>query len=395
MKRKMGIFLVALILALGLGAGLTYWFTDQADSEPIKVTSTSSSSAEKVVKPKPKASAKKRAPKKIKATAATRKIDAILRANRFVGTAYVVRNNKPIYEKGFGYADAVLQRKNNANSVYQLASVQKSFTAGLIMKLAAEGKLSLTDNLAKYYPQIRGARQITLRDMLDMKSGLRLEAFPNQLKTEDAMIKFILENVISNPAKIGQWDYSPVNFMLLAGIIQQVSGQSYRQYFTENIIQPWGLKHSGFVFNMNRQPDYTRGYRNADINSVVPNYASRYFESKTSMNYQFGTGQVYMSARDLYVGERNMLRGKLYPKADVNTLLTPGSASTYGGGDYLEPGYIRVHGLAYGYEATALVSRDGKDGVIVLTNYYRPNQLAQTPVLQIWNLLEAGQLDNR
>ena len=392
-KRTLGI-LVSLGMILGIGGGLAWWFNGQTQSH-AEPAATSSSVVKPKPKPKPKAKKPAKKKTKPKVTAATRQIDAILRANRFVGTALVVRSGKTMFEQGFGYAQANEQKKNGINSVYQLASVQKSFTAGLIMKLAAEGKLSLTDNLAKYYPQIRGARQITLRDMLDMKSGLRLEAFPNQLKTEDAMIKFILENVISNPAKIGQWDYSPVNFMLLAGIIQQVSGQSYRQYFTENIIQPWGLKHSGFVFNMNRQPDYTRGYRNADINSVVPNYASRYFESKTSMNYQFGTGQVYMSARDLYVGERNMLRGKLYPKADVNTLLTPGSASTYGGGDYLEPGYIRVHGLAYGYEATALVSRDGKDGVIVLTNYYRPNQLAQTPALQIWNLLEAGQLDNR
>jgi len=393
MNKKLGIFALVVVLALGLGAGLSYLLTDQAaDSQPVKVVSSSSSSV-KQVKPKPKAKPKKKAAPKIKATASTRKIDAILRANRFVGTAYVVRQNKPIYEKGFGYADAALQRRNNANSIYQLASVQKSFTAGLIMKLAAEQKLSLTDNLAKYYPQINGASQITLRDMLDMKSGLTLEAFPENLNSENGMIKFILKHIITNPGKVGQWDYSPVNFMLLAGIIQQVSGQSYRQYFTDNIIKPWNLKQTGFVFDTKGQKDYTRAYRNNNEADVVPNYANRFFESRASMYYQFGTGQVFMSARDLYLGERNMLQGKLYPKADVATLLTPGSSSTYGGGDYIQPGYIRVHGLAYGYEATALLSKDGKDGVVLLTNYYRLNQLAQTPAIQIWNLLEAGQLD--
>lgn len=392
MKKKLGIFALALVLALGMGAGLAYWFTDQtADSEPLKAVSSSSSSVVSQVKPKVKAPRKKTTV--IKNTAATRKIDAILQANRFVGTAYVVRNGKPVYQQGFGYADATLQRKNNANSVYQLASVQKSFTAGLIMKLASERKLALTDNLAKYYPQIAGASQITLRDMLDMKSGLTLVAFPNSLSSENGMIKFVLKHVISQPARIGRWDYSPVNFMLLAGIIQEVTGQSYRQYFTENILQPWKLQHSGFVFNMSKESDYTRGYQNNDVTSVVPNYASRYFESKASMYYQFGTGQVYMSAKDLYTGERNMLQGKLYPKADVNTLLVPGSTSGYGGGVYNQGNYIRVHGLAYGYEATALLSRDGQDGVVLLSNYYRANQLSQTPAIQIWNLLEAGQLN--
>lgn len=393
MKAKMGIFALATALVIGLGAGLIFWLNNQNQSQAETKPAAVQSSSVKPVKPKPKKVApKKKQPAAPKNTAASRKIDAILRANRFVGTAVVVRQGKPLYEKGFGYANYALQRKNGVNTEYQLASVQKSFTAGLIMKLAAEKKLALTDNLAKYYPQINGAQQITLRDMLDMKSGLTLEAFPDKLHSENGMIKFILKNVISNPAKIGQWNYAPVNYMLLAGIIQKVSGQSYQRYFTQNITQAFGLTHTGFVFNMNRQRDYAQGYQNEDPNDVVPNYQNKFPESRASMYYQYGTGQVYMSARDLYVGEREMLQGKLYPQADVNTLLTPGSASTYGGGDYIQPGYIRVHGLAYGHEATALLSKDGQDGVVLLTNYYRVNQLAQTPAIQIWNLLEAGEL---
>lgn len=83
-----------------------------------------------------------------------------------------------------------------------------------------------------------------------MKSGLRLVAFPDKLNSENGMLRFVQKNVISQPQNIGKWDYSPVNFMLLAGIIQQVSGESYRQYFTDNIIRPWHLNHTGFVFNM-------------------------------------------------------------------------------------------------------------------------------------------------
>ncbi|CAJ1226981.1 serine hydrolase domain-containing protein [Levilactobacillus zymae] len=393
MKAKMGVFALLTALVIGLGAGLVFWFNNQNQSQAETKPAAVSSSSVKPVKPKPKKVVpKKKRPVAPKNTAATRKIDAVLRANRFVGTALVVRNGKTVYEKGFGYANYALQRKNGINTEYQLASVQKSFTAGLIMKLAAAKKLALTDNLAKYYPQINGAQQITLRDMLDMKSGLTLVPFPDDLHSETGMIKFILKNVNSDPAKIGQWNYAPVNYMLLAGIIRKVSGQSYQQYFTQNITQAFGLKHTGFVFNMNRQRDYAQGYENEDPNDVVPNYRNKFPESRASMYYQYGTGQVYMSARDLYVGERDMLQGKLYPQADVNTLLTPGSASTYGGGDYIQPGYIRVHGLAYGHEATALLSKDGQDGVVLLTNYYRVNQLAQTPAIQIWNLLEAGQL---
>ncbi|QMU07303.1 serine hydrolase domain-containing protein [Levilactobacillus suantsaii] len=396
MKAKMGIFALALAVAVGLGAGLVFWLNNQnqtqAETKPAVVnTSSSSSQSSSQVQSKAQSSSKKR-PSRPRNTAATRRIDAVLRANRFVGTALVVRQGKTVYEKGFGYANYGTHQKNGRNTEYQLASVQKSFTAGLIMKLAAEKKLALSDKLAKYYPQIDGGDAITLRDMLDMKSGLTFTAFPNRVRSEKQMLKFILQNVVSDPDKIGQWNYSPVNFMLLAGIIQKVSGQSYRQYFTTNITQAFGLHHTGFTFNMDQQHDYAHGYTNGNANDVVPTYAHQYGESLTSKYYQFGTGQVYMSAHDLYVGERDMLQGQLYPQADVNVLLTPGTASTYGGGAYIEPGYIRLHGLAYGHEASALLSKDGRDGVVLLTNYYRPNQLAQTAAVQIWNLLEAGQL---
>ncbi|WP_203637402.1 serine hydrolase domain-containing protein [Levilactobacillus wangkuiensis] len=391
-KKTLGA-LVAFGMVLGIGGGLAWWFNGLAETHPQPAAVSSSSS---VVKPKPKPQPKKPAKKKTapKQTAASREIDAILRANRFVGTALVMHGDKVIYQQGMGYADAGEQKKNGVNSVYQLASVQKSFTAGLIMKLAAAQRLSLTDPLSKYYPQIKGAKRITLRDMLDMKSGLTLEAFPDTLNSENGMIKFILSNIISQPRDIGRWNYSPVNFMLLAGIIQQVSGESYRQYFTENIIEPWNLNHTGFVFKMAHRRAFSQGYQNNNQADVDTNYDAKYPESRASMFYQFGTGQVYMSAHDLFIGERNMLLGKLYPASDVNVLLAPGTASMYGGGAYVYPGYIRVHGLAYGYEATALVSKDGEDGVILLSNYYRANQLSQTPAIQIWNLLEAGQLNH-
>ena len=383
---------VAFVMVLGLSGGLAWWFNDQAKTQAEP--KTSSSSVVRRVKPKKAKPAVKKAVAKPKPTAATREIDAVLRANRFVGTALVVHNNQVIYQKGWGYADAATHKKNGAHSVYQLASVQKSFTAGLIMRLASEGKLNLTDPLSKYYPTIAGSDQITLRDMLDMKSGLTLTAFPTQVHSEKGMIKFILANVISRPERIGKWDYAPVNFMLLSGIVAKVSGQSYQRYFTTNITDAWRLKHTGFVFNMAKQPTYSRGYQNANANDVTTNYGERFGESKESMYYQFGTGQVYMSARDLYTAQRNMLQGMLYPESDVNVLLAPGSSSMYGGGMYVYPGYIRTHGLAYGYEATTLLSKDGTDGVVLLTNYYRVDQLAQTPAIQIWNLLQGGQLDN-
>lgn len=388
MNSKVWGTVLAFAAVLGISGGLAWWFNDQAktQAEPR----ASSSSIVRQVQPKKVKKVKKAA--KPRPTAATREIDAVLRANRFVGTALVVHNNQVIYQKGWGYADAAAHKKNGAHSVYQLASVQKSFTAGLIMKLASEGKLSLTDPLAKYYPSIAGANEITLRDMLDMKSGLTLSAFPAKLRSEKGMIKFILANVVSRPAQIGKWDYSPVNFMLLSGIIEKVSHQSYRHYFNENITKAWKLKHTGFVFNMADQATYSQGYQNANNDDVTANYGLRFGESTESMYYQFGTGQVYMSARDLYTAQRNMLQGKLYPENDVNVLLTPGTSSMYGGGMYDYPGYIRTHGLAYGYEATSLLSKNGTDGVVLLSNYYRVNQLSQTPAIQIWNLLQAGEL---
>lgn len=109
MKAKMGIFALALAVAVGLGAGLVFWLNNQnqtqAETKPAVVnTSSSSSQSSSQVQSKAQSSSKKR-PSRPRNTAATRRIDAVLRANRFVGTALVVRQGKTVYEKGFGYAN--------------------------------------------------------------------------------------------------------------------------------------------------------------------------------------------------------------------------------------------------------------------------------------------------
>ncbi|KRN47255.1 hypothetical protein IV84_GL001977 [Pediococcus damnosus] len=110
----------------------------------------------------------------------TKKLKQLLKPivgeKRFVGTVLIIKNGHQIYNQGYGYANISKKALNTANSEYQILSMQKSMTAMLIMQQIQAGNLQFADHLDKFYPEIPGASQITIRSMLDMQTGLRIHS---------------------------------------------------------------------------------------------------------------------------------------------------------------------------------------------------------------------------
>lgn len=107
---------------------------------------------------------------------------------------------------------------------------------------------------------------------------------------------------------------------------------------------------------------------------------------------ELGTGQVYMTPFELFKAEHYLLRGKVISLRNVRTLHMPGSSSTYGGGVYNQPNGIRSHGIGYGYESSLFESRNGKFGVVLLTNNYRPAVSIQNLAETLYDQVMAGTL---
>lgn len=313
-------------------------------------------------------------------------ITAYLKAGHFVGSALVVRNNRVVYRKGFGYADYEAAKRNTPASEYQILSIQKSLTAAMVMKLIMAGKLSLKTRLSRFYAGIPNARNIRIRNLLDMDSGLSMaELGPSAVFNEHSVVHYDVQHLTSRASQLGQWSYQPVNYVLLAGIIAKLTHESYGRYFDQTFVKPLGLKSTGFVQHWGRRPNRTLGYRYLSANQVRQTYGKRFREQRTAMYNELGTGQVYMSTADLYRTERAILLGKIVLQAAVTTLHTPGTVSTYGGGVYNLSNGIRSHGIGYGFESVIFMTNNGRSGVVLLSNNYRPAATIQRLAESLFN----------
>src|ERR1044071_10240094 len=90
----------------------------------------------------------------------------------FTGTVLIAKGGKVLLKKGYGYSDAEHQVPNDVHTIYNIASLTKPFTAALILKLQESGKLSVQDQLSRYYPDFPLAEKITIHHLLTHTSGI-------------------------------------------------------------------------------------------------------------------------------------------------------------------------------------------------------------------------------
>ena len=297
----------------------------------------------------------------------TAKFNRQLRAKKFVGTALVVKNNKVVYQRSFGKANAKKHKANQATSQFLINSIQKSMTGILVMRAAQAGQLHLTDKLSKYYPQIKGSNKVTLRQMLDMEAGITGDLNPETTLTEPAVYKYASQQARINQTKINQFNYQPISYTLLAGILRQVTHESYYQLFYEHLVTPLSLNHTSFA--QLKHSGATMGYSG----TVPGNYSQPHKPSAKDMAVQIATGNATMSAGDVFRTERAIIRGTVLKKASGANRLHQSTNNTvhYAGGLYHlgQTGYYG-HGVGDDYEGTFVMSRNGKTGVILLSNNY-------------------------
>ncbi|SFD86273.1 CubicO group peptidase, beta-lactamase class C family [Chitinophaga sp. CF118] len=175
---------------------------------------------------------------------------------QFNGSVLVSENGKVIYEKGFGFADFSNKTVNNVNTAFPIASLSKTLTATAILQLVEAKKLNVTDAVTKYltgfpYPNI------TLQHLLSHTSGLPpYNAFfdstrklhPDTVFTNVDFMRGLTNNtkpLLYEPGSKGNYDN--INFIVLALVIENVTGMQYNNYITENILRPAGMTHTMFI----------------------------------------------------------------------------------------------------------------------------------------------------
>jgi CubicO group peptidase (beta-lactamase class C family) len=192
--------------------------------------------------------------------------------NHFPAIAYgIVVDGKLVFSGATGILNTKTQEKASTQSLFRIASMTKSFTAMAIMKLQDEGKLSITDPALKYIPEMKGftyitsdTRPITIHNLLTMTAG-----FPEdnpwgdrQLEDSDTEFDAFLKNGVSFSTTPGQaFEYSNMGYAMLGEIVSRVSGITYQEYITKNILQPLGMTHTIWEYTKAPAGALALGYR--------------------------------------------------------------------------------------------------------------------------------------
>src|SRR5580765_6579321 len=167
----------------------------------------------------------------------------------------VARGGKIIYEKSYGLANIEQSVSITPQSVFDIGSTSKQFTAASVLLLEKQGKLSLNDHIRKYLPEIPDyGHKITILHLLNHTSGLRdyLTLFilggvniDNVTTDEDALAVVARQKAL-NFVPGSEWLYSNTGFFLLSVIVKRSSGKTLREFATENIFEPLDMKHTVF-----------------------------------------------------------------------------------------------------------------------------------------------------
>jgi CubicO group peptidase (beta-lactamase class C family) len=192
--------------------------------------------------------------------------------NRFPGMVYgIVVDGQLIHVGNIGYTDLEAKTPASSKSAFRIASMTKSLTAMAILKLRDEGKLKLDDPADLYIPEMKNTHYltkdvspVTIRNLLTHSAGYP-EDNPwgdRQLEDTDEELLNIYKKGVSFSTNPGTgYEYSNLGFATLGYIIKRVSGKTYEQYISENILKPLGMNHTYWEYTKVPKAQLAHGYR--------------------------------------------------------------------------------------------------------------------------------------
>ncbi|WP_220793448.1 serine hydrolase domain-containing protein [Nocardioides stalactiti] len=253
------------------------------------------------------------------------------------GTLVAVRGREVIC-RGFGIVDREAGTAADCDTVYDIGSVTKQFTAAAIVKLQMMGRLDVDDRLGRWVGRSVPAdkRPITARPLLTHTSGL-----VGSLGADDEPLtrRQLIEQALASPLRSrpgATYHYSNVGYSLLAVVVERASGMSYEQFLAEHLFAPAGMRSTGYVL-----PDW-------ESRSVAVEYDARGRSHGRPIDQPWaadgpfwnlhGNGGILSSARDLVrwhhalIGDRVLDRPAKRALFRPRVLEEPGGDTRYGYG---------------------------------------------------------------
>lgn len=251
--------------------------------------------------------------------------------------AWLYAEKGEIVSKGaFGRVDAENTLPMREDSIFEMASVTKMFTATAIMLLVREGKLNLDDAYTKYFPEYP-YEGVTIRHLLTHTSGMPdfdVEELVGPVLDEEKRIPSNCE-IIDLIRKAGEdaacapgetYEYSDVGYMLLANAVEKVSGMPFEDFMKKNVFEPAGMKDSGIYHTRRDGRPSDRFTRNMVLEdgkfvpSDLSEHTRRYVVGSDGMN---GCDYLYTTVFDMLAWDRALREETVLTREEQNIMYAP------------------------------------------------------------------------
>ncbi len=340
--------------------------------------------------------------------AAADRISSYMNSVVYNGVVLVEREGEIVFEGAYGYSDRRAKTINRTDTVFELGSITKQFTATAIMMLAEQGKLKLDDPLSLYIPEYPCAERIRIRNLLNMTSGIpdyvtcgalgvTLEDLDTASADTIAQVKSIIRKEYSPEDMVEMMKeypplfeagesylYSNTNYYFLGMIIEKLSGMSYFEFLEETFFGPLDMRAASTDPSL-----LTSEGAILLLNGAV------YLPSQ-DRTLSYAAGSICSDARDLLIWEHAVMDGNFLSAEGWAQVFEPG-AFDYGFGWNVNPGVYFHGGQTVGFNTHVMIEPDTGTVIIALSNtqgsenYFSGVRVRSEQVVsEIYSLLSAS-----
>lgn len=304
----------------------------------------------------------------------------------FNGNIMYSKNDSIVFSKSYGYSNFETKARLTNSTRFELASVSKQFTAVAIAQLVEQGKLRFESTVQSILSEF-SYPNITVHHLLKHQSGLqgyepyfkkRKHWNPKQNATHHDVLNFLAEKELDLVFPTGsKYEYNNTGYIILAVIIERLTGQTYADYLKENLFQPAGM--SALVYTklpaIETLPNVAFGHT---FNAKTKTYQSVYNHKKWRyvhwLNTVLGDRGIYASVRDLELWKKALRYHKLISKETYKKMITVDSVSQrYGYGLAIyetesKGKWLYHNGSWSGFKTSAMYLPESNEYLVILSN---------------------------
>ncbi len=290
-------------------------------------------------------------------------LDQYMKKQNFSGTVLVGVDNVIVYTASVGYSDRELKIHNRMDTVYEIGSLTKQFTAAAVMMFVEKGELSVEDTLEKFFPDYPYAKKVTVEQLLNMTSGipdyLNDQLYLCETGQADPKSKFTIDDVLSiiNGRELEfepgtQFSYSNSNYYLLGNIVEQLSDMKYEDFIKLKIFKPLSMGSTSLELSKATAKGYLKdGQEGLRVDS----------------SYFGPAGEIVSCAEDIFKWQCAFISGRVVSTAMVEKMLSNKGAG-YGYGWFLRDDYCFHTGNTEAFYAIDLIGQTEDIKVVALSN---------------------------